>query len=665
MYCTNCGKKIPAGNRFCPYCGNPAPEEIRTGNGEKKAVRKPGTAVIAAISAGAVLLLALSVWIGSAVIGSIRGQREREDGAAPDAGSEQIEPLRDISEQSEIYREAYLDTLGNMDAIIASYWESGDEIDRMFDSMRGTTEQFHDTLRELDPGIYDALSDTAAEEAGHNELDSHLIKKGVDAYFSDTEIGRELRSVGESLFLGLMEGLFRYGEDTVRKDLLVAVSVNGNYALMRTHGTLGDLVGQLRDDSGYSMAMPALRALHEELFDYSSENITREMDIVFNGREGADEIRDKWDRINGRLHALEDSMAVWEENMEKWTAAFLADLGVTEDQTTGAERVYCTVERDGRQHCLFVEEGLSGFRIGSDGRFSYRKGSATVLRDHDGTLVWTGEGEISFSRCGNAFRITEENDFQNGGYRVLELVRPDGSMQRICRGYDLIVYDCGRGEKPDGYRNEKWNTGTVGGSDFWAAEYRALENGTRVESVVNAKTGQVMERGAFDEADGAEQAAEHARDMAVINDRYALKYDTWELCDGDGNTVRTLGDGQGVAAMYYAEDSDRYWIRTNTGYCYVLDGALARVGEPIQMSGDFYAFTPYGVLLLEEGKLRLYDEKGNRLAELPGTTVWGFVGGTVKSTWGGLDLDSRQHDMSFNLNTREQMFLSLPGAGND
>ena len=55
----------------------------------------------------------------------------------------------------------------------------------------------------------------------------------------------------------------------------------------------------------------------------------------------------------------------------------------------------------------------------------------------------------------------------------------------------------------------------------------------------------------------------------MINDRYVLKLDTWDLCDGDGIAVLNLADGQGVASMYYAEESDRYWILSKSGYYYV------------------------------------------------------------------------------------------------
>ena len=85
----------------------------------------------------------------------------------------------------------------------------------------------------------------------------------------------------------------------------------------------------------------------------------------------------------------------------------------------------------------------------------------------------------------------------------------------------------------------------------------------------------------------------------------------------------------------------------------------------MQLTGDFKAFTPYGVLMREEGENRLYDEEGSLLYSFPGTTLWGFLGGETKAPWSYLDVDSRQHDMSYNLNTKEQMFLTLPGTGND
>ena len=668
MYCTNCGKKITDGNKYCPYCSIPLPEAIHTAKIKTENTGKGKKAGLFAIIAGAVLILVLSAVIGSAVIASIRGHRDqagRKSGRTTGDAAEQVEPLRDISGESEIYQAAYRDILENMEAIIASYWADGDQIDKMFDSMRGTTEQFHDALRQLDPEIYDVLSDTAAEEAGHNALDSHLIKKGVDAYFSDSEIGRELRVAGETLVLGIMEGLFRYGEDNVRKDLLVALSVNEKYALMRTHGTLANLLEQIRDDSGYNMAIPALKANYDDLFEYYGLNITEEMNIVFNGREGAEEIQEKWDMLNGRLHALEDSITIWEKNMEEWTAAFYADLGLSPSQVNGNEKVYCMMDRDGCQHCFFVEGDISGFRMNPDGRFSYRKGSQTYMRDHDGMILYALEGEFAFSPCGNAFRTTKEEDFQNGRYQILALVRPDGSAQEICRGYDLIVYDCGRASKPNGFQNANWNTGSDGGSLFWAVEYRTLGEKNRVETVVNAKTGRTMSRAAFDEADGAEQIAERNRDFTVINDRYVLKYDTWDLCDGDGIAVLNLADGQGVNSMYYAEESDRYWILSKSGYYYVLDGSLERIREPMKLDGAFWAFTPYGAVLTEGGECKLYDEEGNCLYAFPGNTLWGFIGGKVKSTWWELDLDSRQHDMSYNLNTKEQMFLTFPGTDGD
>lgn len=592
-----------------------------------------------------------------------------DDGSSADGSDGAVaEMQRDISDESEIYQENYQYIIDHQGEIIALYWQVTRET--LAADFIGSLEGIFDLINVVDPEFFDYAASSIADKYANNQLEGHLIDKGVRTYFSDSELGSTLRGITENL---LVYALFNSSskKDQIPMDELTYCGGNLDYTLMQTRGTIGDIVSQMSIDSGYTTAKPALDWYYDLLFEYNSENITEEMNIYWNS-DDEDEVaavRAKWDANRGRLHAVEDCRQAWMNGRMEWIKAFCSDIGLDFDNATEtdlAKHVYCIFDRAGNQHCVFVALDLADLTVLNDGTCVYREGpeeNATLMkRDIDGNVLCSYPGVdirgyntissssmdlvdryFSIAPCGNVLRKRTESDFDNGDYQILELVHPDGTAEEILRGkifenalpyYADQPYYYGK----DGNSNRGWSYGNQNSCNVFQTTYRSLD-GYGEMRIVEMDTGKTYIESDYISQHGSEL---QPSDVA-INSRYYLDNENQLYAQDKPETaVADLSSGGGVNRMFYSEINDQYWVISNSGYYYVLDSNFTRIHEPIQLTKDAYDLCPFGIILYEEdGSMGLYDAEGKQITAFPKADVKGFMADNI------------------NIITGEQLYLDL------
>ena len=715
MFCPKCGSEIPGRSRFCKHCGT----EISKGNaldGIKSALssgeprgflQRINKKTLAAIGFGAaVIILLLVILLGggkkeknaeppaaeSAEMAFEETEPEEvlfgaSDPAMEAAAEEDSDAAAETVEASDTmeYQTAYQETWDSMEEIIALYWEGGDEIDRMIMSLRGSTEDFYEAIDELDPEFYDYAANSVALDNADTLLEYHLIEKGVGTLFADNELGRELRDLGERAFLGMLEGLFRYG-DSMRKDsdVLVATAVSGDYALMCTKGTVSSIIEKIDTDSGYNLVGPALADYREKLIPLGSD-LFEEGRIAYNNgdAEASASVYERECALWGVQAALDDYEAQWNEERDAWITAFFERFGIPKEtvQPSDADSyIYCVVDKDGNVYGQFLMGKASNFWIRDDGTFSYTLGEPEVdeegdtiyryigyVRNRDADILYAEEGIYGIAPCGNTLRITDDNDFQFGDYSILELIRPDGSSEELLRGYDIFVRDYGLPPVPQEGVNWLSYTGEYH-SNIRQISYTSLDSRASVSVVVELDTGKITDQASWDAVhpDPDQITFRPGNNVNIAIDwTYGVIRATgevYERADPD-NVVAVIETGGGIEQMFHDETNGLYWVYTKNGYYYVTDESFNRLSEPVRVErpNTFYAFTPYGVILMGEGQSVLCDAEGNEIEAFPYQwgDYWGFMAGRSANTWGELDPYKSDYDMSYNMNTLERMYLTL------
>ncbi len=749
MYCPMCGKSISDKSRFCPYCGAKIRkigliEGLWLDRSKRKWLLAIGAGVIVL---AVVLIIVLSSGGKNAENAELPESRAEESRAADKssggkavAGLTETEPRKDAAgelptaepetvpvteepeavlssedtahvtvsgdedparteddtqtddyTQTDAYQTAYRETWNSMEGIIADYWEGGDEIDRAIADLQGSTEKFYTALKRLDPEIYDYASESIALDHADSLLEYHLIDQGLsNTVFADNELGRQLRDIGERAFLGLLEGLVRIGDNGGNgSDVLIAVAVNGDYALVRTKGTVNTILYKMDVDSGYNLVKPALEDYRQKLeplwnkvFEETMQSIDRQ---DAKQRAAADELDHT---LRGIEAALDDYELQWDTERSAWTSAFFREVGMeTKDVKTedGEKYVYCIIDKDGKCYGRFLHGSVEEYDggpsawIGSDGLC--KLSNPFRIRDISGEILFdkTGDGNYIFTGTGQVLLQTEKNDFDHGEYSVLELVSLDGTTQELMSGRILDQHD---------YYHpldlETWYQ-SVDGSGIWYVEYVPLEMEEAVRVIVELDSGKVIPWEEWNEEHPYEEKKNYVSYRFIrLNDHYI--FDTAEdevyehvtsetgIACGTGvdpeesnevleseKPVVKLDAGGGTKEIFYADGY--YWVLSETGYYYVMNDTFDRIIEPVRISDkkSFYAFTPYGILLREEsGELGQYDMEGQLVLTFPANYVYGFIGGRYAKDWGYYANPNRSdYDMSYNLNTRERMYLSF------
>ena len=571
--------------------------------------------------------------------------------------------------QSQLYQESYDDMMEHMDEVIAVYWQNGG--DSLVTALEGTFEEFYDAVNQLDPNFFDSVSESMAYKYAEGPLEAHLIKTGVDTYFSDDEIGQGLRSISERFFLGLLDRSFSK-DDAVRKDMMRFCAGNMEYALARTAGSIRGILGQISKDSGYYTAVTAIDDCYEQIDAYYTSNITAEMSIVMNGGEEAEEIGEKWDILQGRMDALQDKRAEWDSKLDEWTGDFLSDLHP--DPGILDQYIYAVVDKDGEICGTYIAPGSVGdLMITSSGICSWQDDTGFHVVNKDGSELYhfeTKDGYYDPSPSGNLLHETSTDDFDLGVYETLAIERPDGTAQEIVTGYGITAAPVNTVNHYYGYKGSRvyqnWTWGTNTRTDIWRVDYRPLDQEGTKTIVVDVASGEIYEPDAYLSEHPASDWRRGHYDTEITED-YMLDTGTWELYEKDDpeKVVADFSAGQGLERLFYDEIHQQYWAVTRTGYYYVTDKDFNRIHEPVKLEHGWWDVSPYGMICNttvvdqqtgESSTVRgLFDAEGNLLCTIPGNEIMGFAANIYKDdAWFRIDRNG-----FFHMATQEQLYLKF------
>lgn len=688
MFCPKCGKEIPDQATFCPKCG--ASLAGRPSNAAGKKPAKPAKAgkdrkdkpnielggkrklILAAAAAAAVIAILILLPKSPSPTASdatpSTGIAQGQFGDDPAAGAEQggsdgtqaestddaadavklgKDGKRSLKGQSKEYKENYNYVFDHQSEIVAAYYQESSA--ELANNIKGTLNAVRDIVAAVDPKIIDMIAMDAAVDNADSFLGMHLIYSGVNAYFSDSELGRGLRDVSESLILSAVANSYGTGAKAVRKDSLAFCASSMDYALMQTKGTINEIVTQMSVDSGYTSAIPALDWYYNEIFELQSQDIMDDIEIMWNGNGDQEAVQIKWDAFRGRMDAAQDCKQSWNTALKEWTGAFLHDAGIDTDVDAltvedANKRIYALFDRTGKQHGAFTASDLTNVTILDDGSVIYQEGlnlenANLIKRDIDGNVLASylnvnlkGYNSLSsYSRlasCGNVLRRTTRSDFEIGDYQVLELVRPDGSAETICEvktleGVNPVTnhYYLGPGRNNIGWIPEQMPC-----SDFFAIECAALEGG-HLKQIIDMRTGKT-----YTTSEYIDQFGDNTQNGTYLNDQYVIDSE-YKVYDKDdmSTPVVELSDGGGVSRMFYSEESDQYWVISQTRYYYRLDNNFHRIAEPIKLPDNrLYDFCPFGLIMWQDrDNFALCDENLNVLHTFSDESVIGFMSGDI------------------------------------
>ncbi len=345
MFCKNCGHKISAGGRFCPACGTAVSKPIQTsepagqdpGSLKKRssAVKFRGRKIYYAGAFGVMGLLAIGMIVfirSNHLTGDIQtGYAEKTSGFDKKVYKDLGFSRKQIKELENTYESAYADEMKALDPYILAYMESYDEygdIKEEFQDLSGTTEAFYQAVNAYDPDLKNAAAEEAGQRYGGGPLGSDLIEQGVGMILSDSQFGADLRSGMEAVGLGILQYFAvqeRAEELAARYDFMIPIAIEENYALVRSSGTVTQMLEQLERNSGYIIADEALQERSQviesvdttTLEDYWDEDLSK----VFQAYKTLE-------NYQGRADALKEKKSEWDENLYQWKKEFLAQIGI-------------------------------------------------------------------------------------------------------------------------------------------------------------------------------------------------------------------------------------------------------------------------------------------------------------------------------------------------
>ncbi len=662
VFCKNCGPKIPPGGNFCPGCGTTAsiikeqPEDIQTGSslpygrGRHRKLFK----WYCAGAAGIIVLAACFILIftkfhnGTSMVQDIKTSFNKEYYKDSPFSKKQVKELE------KEYKSSYNDEMKALDAYILAYMKSYDEygyIKEEFENLTGITEEFYQAVNEYDPELKNVLADEAAYRYGKSPLSSYLAGQGVGVVLSDSEFGRGIRGVIEAVGLGILESLAiksQKEENNARKDAMVPVAFGGDYALVRSYGTIGQMLGQIERDSGYIIASEALSERKKAL---GNENVTD-----LSGHWGEDIEKDfnicrQSENYKGRTDALEHKKKEWKDNLYQWKSSFLTQMGIEnaddilkagnkndEDEGTTDEYytyidedkmrvlepyVYSIIDKEGKVYSSFlVANGGLGAAVNEDGMCSVWAGTlddncrSHIIMDKEGNILFSNDEKeaedgvrsvyYNVTPNGSVLKKTFMSDYEHGDYQVLEYVKPDGNSQKLLEGGYIDLKEAIPGED-DALLYKNPNDNCTG---YYRYESGYNDgNSQYVSGIINMADGELITQNQYDEIVAKEKESRiggmtilerldaNLEDQPVrtrLNEKYLLGDDNI-LYDNSGKAVKELNNGRGVEDILYA--SGQYWVITISGWFYILDDNFDEILKPVEIpEGVKYCLTEYGLL---------------------------------------------------------------------
>lgn len=362
MFCKNCGHKISAGGRFCPACGTENSRPVQT---PERATKGPGgywrslSAIKCRRSKG--YYVGVVGLIGLLIIGvffftrSNDGTDHMKNIHPKKASSIDKKTYKDlgfskkqIKELEDVYERAYIDEMKALDPYILAYMESYDEygdIKEGFQDMVGVTEGFYQAVNAYDPDLKNAIAEEAGQRYGDGPLESHLLEQGVGMVLSDSKFGEDLRSGMEAVGLGILQYFAiqeRKEELAARHDLMIPIAIEEDYALVRSSGTVVQMLEQLERNSGYVIADKALQERSQVIESSNTATVedhwSEDISEVFKAYKTTE-------NYEGRSDALKEKKSEWDEHLYQWKKDFLVQIGI-EDEDMQHDLIWFGRDRD-------------------------------------------------------------------------------------------------------------------------------------------------------------------------------------------------------------------------------------------------------------------------------------------------------------------------------
>lgn len=741
MFCKKCGKELIPEAKFCPVCGQKVENEPVESQVEPQAMladqaephskaesvpqSKPQSKTTAksqparhrkvwlyALPAVAIVLVVAIVFSSIQIVGVLKSfQKPSQAYTDSPYGFNRSDyqdlnfSLKQINELESTYNTAYEDEAAALDDYILAYAANYGKPD--FSFLLGTTETFAQAINDYAPDLRDELAELAGEKLGEGEFSSAMIEGGVQLIFSDSDIGRDIRSIIDLAMIGSLEFLMSFDtKDPIRADAMMPIDVCGNYALVKSHGNIGSIMNELAFNSGYTIVSKALEERFNTLKELNAEEVSiddywsEDPNVVF-------EAYRKSSNYEARQQAILTKLNEWNESLIEWNTEFLERIGIdnidpavnvlhlgpensnntssvssNETADTSGNNMlgcclYSVIDQDGNViHSYLLGNGELNGRVNADGSCSiwqndYHEFSSSdeLSEEYFPMISMNANGEVVFENSnekadslyypltasGNALRRNFTTNAQWGTYQVIEWVQPGGNAVKLMEGNDIVIEET---SYKDYYR--------------YSCGYKGDPN-TQTHGYIEMTSGKLITKDEYEQIVQTQSLARLFKNPQQekfditwsngyqVNDQYSFYNDT--LRDRNGNTVIELKNGGGVKDIFYGDG--KYWIVAQTGQYYVLDENLNEILPMTMLQYSFCSVTPYGILCMytdeetRESYLYLYDETGTPqpVNDVPLNSKTTSVETQGFLAWGeGFFFDLSEG--AINLKTRQPLFLT-------
>lgn len=570
------------------------------------------------------------------------------------------------SELVALYNEAYEDEAKGIDGYISDYImlrtgqteEDYDPYAETLENLVGTTESLYQAVNDFDPGIKYELTALTEQKFGY------IAGKGMQYLLSDSELGQTLRAAGEVTVLALTDIMLNWddGSPQVTQYALMPCSVNGDYALMHTYGSLAQMVTEA--SMPYTLAENAVNERYEALEEAELSSATEDMELQMNADpddpeavEAVYEMLKRTQPVYARLSVLDEKRKALQEDEKNVIDKFLSDKGISgysmeeedenyyQDLPSMQKYIYYIMDSDGNIYWSFMaEDGISA-TISETGTCSIWHSDFEpadenhVIVDKNGNILYQNEivtddrGEVgagsviyyNISPCGNVLRQTFQSDFEHGDYSTVEIVTPDGKTIPVMDELDyfevLGVQEDHNGAVTFADLTDYDFTGGV--SVYSDTICIASGSYSDDEVVLDMKTGEQTPAREIKDREMAEVSEiqkKYGNNFTLVGEQYILNTEDHILYDAAGNTVADFQDGEGPKDSYPYYEDGYYWVVTNTGYLYITDENFKRVLEPVLLceNAETKFYPGYGLCVFDpnEKTMKLYDRNGEAMLEL-------------------------------------------------
>ena len=573
-------------------------------------------------------------------------------------------------ELKKIYEEFYNDEKQFLPAAVeetVQNYDKDEETRESWLSMKGTMENAYQAINELDPNLKDVVADDVATRYTDSPLSYYLVDKGIGTILGDNELGQEIRSGIEDVGLNMLAAIAIWSDhanDTTRKDAMEPVVVGENYALVRTLGTINELLYEVESLGSYDLRNEVYQARQEALNDYFGKS-----GYLFSQCVDAtpDNLYDRcvWaEKQAGRQQALDEAVEATKQEEIDYKTAVLNKLGITDEKevnalldmevdegddaddeeaekareeadnlrySLGGQYLYSIVDKDGNTYGSFLstidaDRNSATAGITKDGMVSLGIGDVNsddcvhnLIISREGKELFRNEEKdengnksryYNVTPSGNILHKTFLNDYDHGDYQVLELVKPDGTTKKLLESGSIQISDIGNTSD----RENNWfasYSGELQTKYYWYKCGYEDQPETEEEGYIDMETGELLTEEEYQEANP--QAVSEDENYSDGDDQdpkmEILRNGTW-LNDDYILYEDIIYDKDGEKAASVEEGrgvndilyaNNHYWIVTRSGWYYVLDDNFEKTMEPVQFKSDQkYKLTSYGLMMLTD-----------------------------------------------------------------